>query len=143
MKIPFSFLKTVILASALLPGSYSVFSQNMDSKKEGSLTISADSRLDSLIQIHKRTNEEKQTMPGYRVQLFFGTDRKKANDIRSGFLQKHSEVSAYVIYQQPNYKVRAGDFRTRLEANRLLQKITLEFPSAFLVKDEIALPPLE
>ena len=144
------FLQTILMNKVIFFISLSVlffstktFSQSTESKKEGTLTINADARLDSLVQIHKKTNEEKQTMPGYRVQLFFGTERQKGTDIRSGFLKKHAEISAYLIYQQPNYKVRVGDFRTRLEAYKLFQQLNVEYPSAFVVKDEIALPPLE
>ena len=112
-------------------------------QKEGRVEIIADRRIDSIIQIHKKINEDKQTMSGYRVQLFFGAERKKANDIKSDFLEKHPDINAYLIYQQPNYKVRVGDFRTRLEAFNLFKKISADFSSAFIVKDEIKLPGME
>ena len=133
------------LILVLILYSYSSSAQNDSSSvpKKGSLKIICDGKLDSLVQLQKRISEEKQTTPGYRVQLFFGTERKKANEIKAGFLQKHNEISSYVLYQQPNYKVRVGDFRTRLEAYKLLQELTIEFPSAFIVSDEIILPELE
>ncbi len=114
-----------------------------DAHQTGSLVIHTDPRLDSLVAAHKVWNAEKQSMPGFRVQLFFGSDRKKANELRTAFLQKYPDVSAWVIYQQPNYKLRVGDFRTRLEAYKLHQQLVAEYPSAFVVKDEVALPAVK
>ena len=112
-------------------------------KKQGKLHINADPRIDSLLNISRRINEEKQSIPGYRVQVYFGSDRKKANEIKTGLLQKHSDLPAYVMYQQPHYKVRVGDYRTRIEAYKLSRQLSAEYPSAFIVRDDIALPPLE
>lgn len=81
-------------------------------------------------------------MSGYRIQLYFGNDRNKAQEMRSEFLQLYPEVPAYLIYQQPNFKVRAGDFRTRLEAAGFLRKINLHYANAFIVPDEVKLPDL-
>ena len=113
-----------------------VFADSLSGKVE----IAADSRIDSLMQVYKKINGEKQTVSGYRVQLLFGSERKKAMDIQSDFLQKYPELHAYLIYQQPNYKVRVGDFSTRLEAFNLYKKLSADYGSAFIVKDEIKLP---
>ena len=113
-----------------------VFTDSLSGKVE----IAADSRIDSLMQVYKKINGEKQTVSGYRVQLFFGSERKKAMDIQSDFLQKYPELHAYLIYQQPNYKVRVGDFNTRLEAFNVYKKLSADYGSAFIVKDEIKLP---
>jgi hypothetical protein len=43
----------------------------------------------------------------------------------------------YLTYQQPNFKVRCGDFRTRAEARKYVKSISAYFPSAFIVKDFI------
>jgi UDP-2,3-diacylglucosamine pyrophosphatase LpxH len=32
------------------------------------------------------------------------------------------EMRTYISYREPNFKVRAGDFRTRLEARKLMQE---------------------
>lgn len=140
-------LYTLLLLTSFLSVSFA-FSQNADSSKvviskEGNVEIIQDRRVDSLVSIHKKLNEEKQSMEGFRVQLFFGADRKKANDIKADFLQKYPEATAHLLYQQPNYKVRVGDFRTRLEAYKFYKTMITDFPSAFIVKDEIKLPEIE
>jgi SPOR domain len=95
-----------------------------------------------LIQRHKKVNAAKMSMPGFRIQLYFGNERMKAQEIKSSFLQKHPRATAYMLYHQPNFKVRVGDFRTRLEAVGFLKMISDEFKTSFIVPDDVKLPEL-
>ena len=47
------------------------------------------------------------------------------------------------MFQEPNYKVRVGDFRNRIDATRFLKKIYEQFQNAFIVLDEINLPVID
>lgn len=107
------------------------------------VSIVKDHRLDSIVSVHRSINAERQSIPGYRVQIFFGSERKKANDIKSEFLKKYPAVDTYLIYQQPNYKIRVGNFRTRLEAYDFYRKLPVEFSSSFVVKDQIRMQKIE
>ena len=116
-----------------------------------SLTVSAqvtikhtsDSLANQLVERHKKVNAAKMSMTGFRVQLYFGSERQKANEIRTDFLSQYSGTGAYLLYQQPYFKVRVGDFRTRLEAQAFLKKISTVYTSAFIVTDEVKLPSLD
>lgn len=101
-----------------------------------------DSLARKLVERHKLVSAARMTMSGYRIQVYFGNDRNKAQELRSEFLQFFPEIPAYLIYQQPNFKVRVGDFRTRLEAAGALKKINLHYSNAFIVPDEVKLPDL-
>ena len=116
------------------------FSQSENS--QGKIKIDADPRLESLIERIIRTNELRQTMPGFRVQLYSGLVRNTANEAKSEFSKLYPEIPSHLIYQQPNFKVRVGDFKTRLEALRLHEDIKSLFPSSFIVKDDVKLPNL-
>jgi hypothetical protein len=105
--------------------------------------VSRSPRLDMVVNKLKEINERKQTMPGYRIQVYFGTQRSKANEIRALFNTHYPGIPAAVTYNQPNFKVRAGDFRTRLEAQKNLVDVEKNFPGAFVIPDEIRLPPLK
>lgn len=95
-----------------------------------------------LIHRHKKVNAAKMNMPGFRIQLYFGNERMKAQEIKSTFLQKHPKSTAYMVYHQPNFKVRVGDFRTRLEAAGFLKMIGDDFKTSFIVPDDVKLPDL-
>jgi hypothetical protein len=79
---------------------------------------------------------------GYRVQIFFG-DRDKAQDTRVDFLRAHPEMGAYISYLAPNFRLRVGDFRTRLESEKFKTELLQRYPGSYIVKDEIELPPLK
>ncbi|HNQ11624.1 MAG TPA: SPOR domain-containing protein [Bacteroidia bacterium] len=88
----------------------------------------------------KEQNILRNSMPGYRVQLSFGNDRIKANQLRSEFLLAFPEIPAYMLYQQPYYKVRVGDCKDRLSALRVQELIKKLYPSNYIVSDDIPLP---
>ena len=110
---------------------------------DSTVVIIQDARLDDLVKRQKNANLLKQTMPGYRIQIYFGGVRQKASEVKLAFADKHSEVSAYISYQQPNFKVRVGDFRTRLEAQKFLKRMEGEYTTMFIVPDEVKLPPIK
>lgn len=113
------------------------------SDADSSVTITKDVRVDELIKKQKELNQQKQTIPGYRIQIYFGANRPKAAEIKIDFNSKHADVASYITYQQPNFKIRVGDFRTRLEAQKFLKVIEGQYATSFIVQDEIKLPALK
>jgi len=107
-----------------------------------SVQIVGDENLDSLVQQNIVKNEDLNGIQGYRIQIFFGSDRKAANDARTKFLQLYPEVEAYLVYQAPYFKVRVGDFRTQLEAQAIYKDVLSQFDKVFIVPDKINLPRL-
>jgi len=99
-----------------------------------------DSLARKLVDRHKLVNAARKSMPGFRIQIYFGNDRLKAQELRTEFIKQFPEAPAYLIYQQPNFKVRIGDFRTRLEAAGFLKQLNALYSNAFIVPDEVKLP---
>ena len=85
------------------------------------------------------------TIPGYRVQIasFSGTNSKNnAFNLRDRFMEDYPNAQAYIVYDEPNFKVKVGDFRSRLEAYAFLQEIK-EFYKGYMIKDNIYPEPPE
>lgn len=96
----------------------------------------------ALAGIEKRFVEEHSkhsTMNGFRVQLFFGS-REEALRLKGEFLTLQPEQKAYVSYQAPNFKLRVGNFRSQMNAEKFLYKVKGKFPSAYVVNDKIEFP---
>lgn len=119
------------------------FSQFADAQPFRNEPATNDSLLNILVKRHIALNSLKQSVPGYRIQIYFGNQRSKALEIKTDFSKTYPEVNSYVVYQQPYFKVRVGDFKYRLEALKLLKQIQPFFETAFIVKDEIKLPLIE
>ena len=131
----FLFLSAVPLSS--------VFSQ-----KTGKVEIIVgDYRINTLVEKHITWCDNRGSIKGFRIQIFFDSgnnSKSKAISAMSEFRSKHSKTEAYLMFQEPNYKVRVGDFRTRMDAQRFLHEIAEDYPNAFIVKDdEINFPLLE
>lgn len=119
---------------------------NQIKKGDGTITIIEDARIDQLLEKEISINEKKGTIPGFRIQLYYGSgpeSRKKATQVQADFLRLYPEMPSYLIFQSPNFKIRIGDFRSKLEAEKFLKEIKAHFENAFIVKDEIKLPPLD
>lgn len=105
--------------------------------------VHADPRLKVLVSKHNDVLKRGQAH-GFRVQIYFGADKAKAKEVKSRFLASYaSEAKAYEIYEQPNFKIRVGDFRSRLEAYRFLKKIRADFPASFIVSSKIEQPSVK
>ncbi len=129
----------LILAASI---SNCVYSQNHTSKPK--VTVVEDPRIVSLVEKHIYLNE-KQKISGWRVQIFFesgNNSKSRALNKKGVFMTMYPGVGVYLMFQAPYYKVRVGDFRTRIDAEGFKQKLLGEFPGAFVVKDEISFPEL-
>ncbi len=74
---------------------------------------------------------------GYRVQIFFGTNRNDAYNEQARFKNLYPEFNTYISYTQPNYRVKVGDFRTRMEAQKMLTELRPIFPTLFIFNERI------
>ncbi len=121
-----------------------LFAYNYSFSQEGSVEIIADKRIDALIEDQSNIppNEISPKITGYRIQLFFDSDKTLINDKRAYFISLFPEIDTYTSYTAPNFFLKVGDFRTRLEAEKIKAEIEAEFPTSFIVKEKINLPRL-
>jgi hypothetical protein len=134
-----SFYFLVILFCMPYSRAQDVTSYNSDS----SVIITKDARYEELVNKQKQQNIQNQSMHGYRIQIYFGGVRQKASEVKLDFNDRYPDIPAYLSYQQPNFKVRIGDYRNRFEAQRFLKNIEGLYPTSFIVPDDVKLPPLK
>lgn len=100
----------------------------------------------TLINKHISHNASMNGMEGFRIQIFYDSgnnSKSHAYAVKSGFILKYPNIRAYITYEAPNFKVRVGDFRSRLDAERFRNKIIDDYPSAFIMPDKISFPSLD
>ena len=123
----------VMLPQILLAQSYST------NRSRGRIEIKGDVAVSQLVQKHIELNERVRTIPGYRIQIasLSGTASKnRAFEMKERIREMYPGVEAYVVFDEPNFKVKVGDFRTRLEAYVFLQHIRADFPGT-IIRDNI------
>lgn len=109
-----------------------------DSIAPGTVVITESDRIRALMADYAA---RKHPLAGYRVQIFLG-DRSKAEETRRTFLVQHPDIPAYLSYLAPNFRVRVGDLRDRVEAENLRGELRGEFPGLYVVPDQIEPPRL-
>ncbi|WP_348619699.1 SPOR domain-containing protein [Pedobacter lusitanus] len=123
-------------------------------QKRGEVVILKDPLVDSLIE--KRIALSKKVAPvtsqraggaivsqmGFRVQVFYGSDRRQTFNEQARFKSAYPKLNTYITYKEPNYYLRVGDFRTRLEAQRLMNELRSTFPTLFIFREKINAPRL-
>ena len=118
--------------------SFCCFSQD-----KGYVIATQDQRIEQLIQRQKDIHEKDGTIDGYRIQIFMesGNDAVElANQTMEEFKTKYPDVPIYLIFGQPYYRLRVGDFRTRLDAEKAFRTLSKDYKKAFIPSDRIQLP---
>jgi hypothetical protein len=114
--------------------------------EKGNILIEGDGRIGELEERYKQINEKEQKINGYRIQIFSNSGTQsfdQATEVQTEFLKIYPEIKSYIIHQKPRFKVRIGDYRTRLDAERFYIELKENFPDAFIVRDRINFPVLE
>ena len=89
----------------------------------------------------ERNKDRKLT--GYRVRIFFDNKQNARNASEAAmnrFKAAYPGHGAYRSFASPYFKVTVGDFRTKSEAMQMMQRLKGDFPSAFVVKENINYP---
>jgi len=139
MKTRFSYCFLPLL---LLIQGIPVLAQQFDSVITNTEIIQ-DPRVELLVKKHIQINQVLNTMDGFRIQVFSESgvnSKNKAQSVRDEFQVIYPAMGVYLSFKSPNYKVRIGDFRTKLDAQRFLIEISADYPNAFIIADQINLP---
>ncbi|HOY38108.1 MAG TPA: hypothetical protein PLK75_02300 [Bacteroidales bacterium] len=111
----------------------------------GKIQIHQSDKIENFYETYVGINKKRNGFYGYRVKIFADvgpTARKEANDIKVRFNSSYPEYKAYLIYNEPNFEVHCGNFRTRIEAMALLSKIKNAYPGSFIIYEIIEFPNL-
>lgn len=111
---------------------------------EQGIVIHSDPRLAVLLKKHKNAQLGViRSGQGYRVQIYNGNDRVKANQIKVDFMRRFPGIRTYLTYVQPQFRVKVGDFRTRAEAYELYKKVSNIYNPSMIVPDIVVINTLK
>ncbi|MES2880617.1 MAG: SPOR domain-containing protein [Bacteroidota bacterium] len=112
-----------------------------------SVIVHKDPRVDALAKkqaavnaAYKRANAR--SMRGYRLLIVNTNKRDEAIAAKTKIYTYFPELKAYLVYQTPYFKLKAGNFKTRDEAEKYRQNMNMIFPKGvFIVNDTIEVKP--
>ena len=114
-------------------------------QRAGSLSVNQDSRIERLMKKQRDAYAASPTMPGFRVQIFMEIGNEAvdhAKVTKAEFEKAFPELPIYLSYEQPYYRLRVGDFRNRVEAEKYLRLLKPRYGVAFVTADIIN-PPVK
>ena len=127
-------MKYILFLFFILIYSIVSFSQENPNSNAIQTSIKVRALQEKKVEYHRRSNGESD---GYRIKIHFSADKTKAREVQAKFNSKFTDVASYEEYQQPNFVINVGNFKTKLEAFELLKRIQVEFPYAFIVKSKV------
>ena len=101
--------------------------------QQGHVTINQDKHITVLLDLKKEMNKNETDSERFKIQVYSG-NRSGAQNAKNEFSSSFGDWHPSMQYETPNFKIWAGNFRTRLEADRALKRIKTKFPSAFVFK---------
>lgn len=122
-----AYLKLFIISILIVITSEKLVAQS------GTVTVNEDAKITRLLELKKQLEKENKLSDGYTIQLYYG-ELRVADATLKKYRNSYGAWPASIEYETPNYKVWAGNFSSRLEADRALLDVQRTFSSAFILK---------
>lgn len=106
------------------------------------VVVHKDPRIDLLvkkqIQINEETTREaRKVAKGFRLLVINTNKREDAIAAKTKLYSYFPELKTYLVYQSPYFKLKAGNFKTREEAEEYRKKVSTFFPNGVFVMNDI------
>lgn len=111
---------------------------------DGSITINQSAAVRSALANHISSNSSRK-ISGFRIRIYFNNSqnaRGRSQAVAQAFAGAYPQMRVYRSYTSPYFKVTVGDFRTKAEAQRFADEIKGQYPSVFIVKENIHYPDI-
>ncbi|MBX2960995.1 MAG: SPOR domain-containing protein [Cyclobacteriaceae bacterium] len=96
-------------------------------------------QLDAVLDSIDRINLTRRFVEGFTIQVYAGQKREDALSVRKDMTIYLPKIDSEVQYVQPNFRVKAGRYLNRLEAQKDYHLIRQYFPNAIIIPDKIAI----
>lgn len=94
-------------------------------------------QLDNVLDSINRINLNRKFVDGFTIQVYSGLDREAALNAKKSLATSLPDLESEVHYNQPNFRVKAGKYFNRLDAQKDFIAIKKVFPSAIVIPDKI------
>jgi hypothetical protein len=93
--------------------------------------------VDPILDSIYKENISKGFVDGYTIQVYSGIKREDALNVKKKLSQSLPDLRSEVEYRQPNFRVRSGQYLSRMEAQKDYLAVKKHFPNAIVIPDRI------
>ena len=101
--------------------------------------VAVNAQVDAILDSIYQQNLSKGSVDGFTIQVYSGTKREDALNIRKKLTQSLPELQSEVQYKQPNFRVLSGKYFTRLDAQQDYLAVKSYFPNAIVIPDKVSI----
>ena len=105
---------------------------------EGELRVESSARVDQMMAQKIEYNKSLESLQGYKIQTFYGSE-KRCYEVKDEFQLLFPDIPTSIVFSTPQWKLQVGNYRTRLEADKIIVGIKQEYPSAIVLPAMIEL----
>lgn len=101
-------------------------------------TADVTGRADAQLAAWATANEQIKLTPGFRILAYTGPSRDEAMRIRTAVIRRDPTEHDYLIYEQPTFRLKIGDYFTRLEAEQALVRWRDVIPKGLIIAEPVS-----
>jgi hypothetical protein len=101
--------------------------------------IAVNKQVDAVLDSIDHINQSRKFVDGFTIQVYSGLKREDALNTKRQLNSSFPTIQSEVQYAQPNFRVKAGRYYDRMNAQKDFLSVKRVFPSAILIPDRIAL----
>lgn len=98
--------------------------------------VKEDPMISQMVEQFTEQNKSSNTVTGWRVQILATTDRQRLESVQQSFKYHYPNIPVDWEHNRPYYKLRAGAYKTKLDALRLKYVLGREYEGLYLVRDD-------
>ncbi len=133
---------TILRPKIETPTNNTVVTQPVDEKKQTTYVEpknTVNKQLDGVLDSINSYNRAQRYLEGYTIQIYSGAKREEALNIKKHLVSTLPDIDSEVQYVQPNFRVKAGKYFQRIDAQKDYMAVKRYFPNAIVIPDRIAI----
>ena len=115
-----------------------IFSQS----KNNTFEIRNEKGIEYLVNKYENILKNTGGINGWRLQLKFKAKESEIIKIKLKFIKLYPDIPVFLEYQEPYYRIRVGNCRTKLEALKIKDLIKKHFTDTYPVPEIISITDL-
>lgn len=100
--------------------------------QSGEVIVNQDPGLTKLLELYTKGNSDPKV---YTIQIGFGS-YAEAEKLKNEVILEYPDWPVSVVFDSPTYRVQAGRFHNRLDAEREFLQVRQKFPGSLLLRPE-------
>jgi len=122
-----------------IPLFFILFLSTKSIAQEGTVSIEQDEKVERLLKERKRLLKRGE-LKGYKTIQVISGELAPAREVLKACKSMFPDYKSDIEFETPYYKVRVGQFRNQLDADRALIEISEEYEGAFVLTPKNKVP---